>query len=99
MPYGCNVYKTAQARQDIYEVFFQIALDNVAASANLKERLEICLQTLGKNPEMGASRPAFGRGVRFFPFEQKYLIVYRPVRDGVEILRFLHGARDLEALL
>jgi toxin ParE1/3/4 len=93
------VYKTPQARQDIYEVFFQIALDNDAASAALKENLELRLQTLGDNPEMGASRPAFGGSIRFFPFEQKYLIVYRPFRDGVEILRFLHGARDLEALL
>jgi toxin ParE1/3/4 len=28
----------------------------------------------------------------------KYLIFYRPVKDGIEIVRILHGARDIEAL-
>jgi toxin ParE1/3/4 len=90
------VYKTPQARQDIYEAFFQIAFDNISAGAALKARLEARLQTLADNPEMGVARPEFGRSVRFFPFEQRYLIIYRPFRDGVEILRFLHGARDIE---
>jgi toxin ParE1/3/4 len=93
------VYKTPQARQDIYEIFFQIALDNISAGAALKERLEAHLQTLAENPEIGPSRPEFGLGVRLFPFEHTYLIIYRPFRDGVEILRFWHGARDIEKLL
>ena len=28
----------------------------------------------------------------------KYLIVYRPREDEVQILRIVHGARDLDAL-
>jgi toxin ParE1/3/4 len=94
-----RVYKTAQARQDIFEAFFHIALDSVHVSALLKGRLEERFQTLAHNPEMGRSRPEFGRDVRLFSFEETYLIVYRPRRDGVEILRFVHGARDLKGLL
>lgn len=30
---------------------------------------------------------------------QKILVIYRPMRDGVEILRVMHGSRNLEALL
>ena len=30
---------------------------------------------------------------------EKHLIFYRPVADGIEIVRVLHGARDLDRLL
>ena len=40
-------------------------------------------------------------GVRVFPVSRfkKYLVFYRPVADGIEILRVLHGARDIDDLL
>lgn len=94
-----SVYETSQARRDIFEAFFQIALDNEAAASALKTHLKARFQTLADNPEMGVSRPEFGRGVRMFPFENTFIIVYRPVSDGVEVLRFFHGARDIEARL
>ncbi|MBI4604738.1 MAG: type II toxin-antitoxin system RelE/ParE family toxin [Planctomycetes bacterium] len=31
-------------------------------------------------------------------FEQ-HLVFYRPVEDGIEVVRVLHGARDLRAIL
>jgi hypothetical protein len=30
---------------------------------------------------------------------KKYLVFYRPVADGVEIARVLHGARDIYGIL
>ncbi|MGH9438287.1 MAG: type II toxin-antitoxin system RelE/ParE family toxin, partial [Terriglobia bacterium] len=33
--------------------------------------------------------------VKDFP---KYLIFYRPIRDGIEVVRVIHGARDIPAL-
>jgi toxin ParE1/3/4 len=32
------------------------------------------------------------------PF-RNYLVFYRPIEDGVEVLTVLHGARDLQAVL
>lgn len=39
--------------------------------------------------------------VRRWPVKgfDNWLIFYRPKRDGVEILRVIHGARDIENLL
>jgi plasmid stabilization system protein ParE len=34
----------------------------------------------------------------FSPFA-KYLVFYRPVANGIEIFRVLHGARDIEGIL
>jgi toxin ParE1/3/4 len=33
--------------------------------------------------------------IRGFP---KYLIFYRPLDDGIEVVRVLHGRRDIESL-
>src|SRR5713226_8246174 len=40
-------------------------------------------------------------GVRFFPVTRfrNYLVFYRPTTTGIEVLRVLHGARDIESLL
>ena len=65
--------------------------------------LEETLQLLVVNPELGPAR-RFARselaGVRSFPVKGfgKHLIFYRPTEQGIEILRVLHGARDLGAI-
>ena len=39
-------------------------------------------------------------GIRFHPMKdfEKHLIFYRPLADGIEVVRIVHGARDLEAI-
>ena len=60
-------------------------------------------QKLAKMPELGAQRsfrnPRWS-AVRAWPVNgfERYLIFYRPFTDGVEILRVIHGARDIERL-
>ena len=59
---------------------------------------------LATMPNMGSAR-RFRRealkGLRLWrvPQFEKYLVVYRPRRDGVEVIRVLHGARNIERLL
>jgi plasmid stabilization system protein ParE len=40
-------------------------------------------------------------GIRVFPVSRfkKYLVFYRPIEGGIEVLRVLHGARDIQGLL
>lgn len=40
-------------------------------------------------------------GLRYFPVSRykSYLVFYRPVAGGIEVLRILHGARDLDHIL
>jgi toxin ParE1/3/4 len=55
-------------------------------------------------PEMGSlyesDEPELA-GVRYFPVSRfrNYLVFYRPTTNGIEILRVLHGAREIERLL
>jgi toxin ParE1/3/4 len=40
-------------------------------------------------------------GLRYFPVSRfrVYLVFYRPLPGGIEVLRVLHGARDIHAIL
>jgi toxin ParE1/3/4 len=91
--------ETPIAMRDLDEVIQQIANDNADAADRFLGRLHERYQRLSENYNIGRVRSEFGHQVRSFPFDRHYLIVYRPIEGGVEILRFLHGARDLEALL
>jgi toxin ParE1/3/4 len=47
---------------------------------------------------MGRSRLELAPDLRSFPVGQ-YVIFYLPLPKGVEIVRVLHGARDIESIL
>ena len=46
---------------------------------------------------MGRRREELAPGLRSFPVG-RYLIFYVPLTNGVDIVRVLHGSRDLVAL-
>jgi len=33
-----------------------------------------------------------------FTFKKNYVVIYRPIGDGVDVLRILHGRRDYSRL-
>jgi toxin ParE1/3/4 len=52
---------------------------------------------LGWRPQVGLRKLKGVRSFRIGDFE-KVLIFYRPTPQGIEILRVLHGARNIEAM-
>lgn len=46
-------------------------------------------QQIADNPEIGVSRPEFGKTMRSFPYES-HIIYYRRTDSGVLIFRVLH---------
>jgi toxin ParE1/3/4 len=52
---------------------------------------------LAKNPEMGTACDDLMQGLRAWPVG-KHVIFFRSVRDGIEIVRVVHGARDVSKL-
>ena len=58
---------------------------------------------IATQPGMGRARN-FGnphlKGVRMCVMKEfdRHLIFYRPLKDGIEVLRVVHGARDIEEL-
>lgn len=72
-----------------------IASDRPGASLNWVIALEERCQKLADNPRWGRKRNDLRPNLRSLPFG-RYTLFYRETADGVEILRVLHSARDLE---
>lgn len=86
---------TEPAEADIDEILSFIADDNLDAALALNDRFTSRFEMLADTPRAGRERKEFRSDARSFP-EGSYLIIYRILAgDDVEILRVLHGARDL----
>jgi toxin ParE1/3/4 len=44
---------------------------------------------------MGRARPELAAEVRSHPF-RRYVIFYLPMNDGIDVVRVLHSARDID---
>jgi toxin ParE1/3/4 len=89
---------TREADQYLEGIHHFIARDSPSRADRFGDRLEAVCQDLADMPGMGRVWPDLGGGMRRFLFGD-YLIYYRPSADGVEILRVLHGARDIRRAL
>ncbi len=93
-----RLLRTAQAEEDLVEIWTYIGRDNPAAADRLLDLLDAKSQSLAHNPQIGRARNDIAAGVRHFPVG-RYLILYRDIGDGVEIVRYVHGMRRLQDFL
>ena len=99
-----RILKKDHAKRDLLEEAWYIALDNPDAAERFLIAAEEAFSTLSLMPQMGPDRvsrnPAI-QGLRMWPIRgfENVLIFYRPIEDGIEVIRVLHGARDVEAIL
>ncbi len=89
---------TPLARQDLKEIGDYIAEDNAQAATAFVRRLKEKCLVLSRNPGIGRRRFDIDQSVRGAS-EGNYLIVYRQTTKGVEILRIIHGMRDLTRIV
>ncbi len=91
------IFIRPQALADLAEIWSYIADDNVSAADALAGLIDDKLQTLSRQPSMGRARPELAAELRSLPVG-KYTIFYLPLSNGVQIVRVLHGARDIDAI-
>ena len=89
-----RVIRTRLAEQDLIEVWRHIARDDLKAADRLLDELERRTKLLSWYPEIGRKRPDIALDLRYIP-SGNYLILYRVVEDYVEVVRYVHGRRDL----
>jgi toxin ParE1/3/4 len=59
------------------------------------DRIEEACQMLAENPEVGEVRNGFGiPGCRSFNVS-RYVVFFRPNKNGIEVARILDASRDL----
>ncbi len=87
-----------EAQSDLDDIWEYIAKDNPPAADRLVDELHQQCTELAESPEHGKRRDELGVGLRSWPVRKTYLIFYRLTTDGTEVVRILHGARDLDEL-
>jgi toxin ParE1/3/4 len=92
------IHRTTASLRDYQVIWDYVALDNVPAADELLRTFDAKLELLSEYPKAGPARPELRRGIRSFPVGD-YLLFYRPIHGGIELLRVLHGARNLRKAL
>ncbi|MGO9177343.1 MAG: type II toxin-antitoxin system RelE/ParE family toxin [Desulfobaccales bacterium] len=85
------------ARSDLSEIWDYIADDNETRADAFVDIIDQKFQALASYPNMGRSRDELEEGPGSFPVGRQ-VIFYRVIAEGVEIIRVLHGSRDLDAI-
>lgn len=91
------IVKRPLARSDLAEIWDYIADDNETQADTFVDLFDQKFQELARHPNMGRSRDELEEDLRSFPVG-RYVIFYRAIPEGVEIIRVLHGSRDLHAI-
>ena len=101
-----QIARRAAARQDLIDIVYHYLQEgSPKAGRRFRVEAEATFQRLAGMPNMGSrythEHPALAE-LRFFPLPSRYkkfLVFYRPLADGIEVVRVLHGARDIADIL
>ena len=92
-----RILRTPRAGADLEDIWLYVAQDSIPAADRLIDRLVGRCQGLALHPRLGPARPDIAPDARMLTLGD-YLILYRIRGDDVEIVRVVHGARQLETL-
>ena len=89
------------AERDVDDIAEYIARDSLDSALRFYAAVRSDAQKLADMPGLG---PIYGfksaghADIRFWPVAgfRNHLMFYRPAPDGVEVIRVIHGARDLQ---
>jgi toxin ParE1/3/4 len=87
-----------QALADLDDIFDYIADDSLDRAIAFIKKFHNQMEQLALSPGIGRRRDELLSTLRSFPYGN-YLIFYLPLEDGgVDVVRVLNGARNIEAL-
>jgi toxin ParE1/3/4 len=87
-----------RAIRDVDDIWEWIASDDLAAAERWTRHIVEATDRLIEFPNSGTPRPELAAGVRSIAVG-RYVVLYRVGPDSVDIVRVVHGARDLAGLL
>jgi toxin ParE1/3/4 len=95
-----RIFRHPQALLDLEQAAVHLGRDDAGVSLRFLDAAEKTVRQLAQHPELGRLRRyrhAWLRGVRSLAVRgfDDHLVLYRPTSEGIEVLRVLHGARDL----
>lgn len=86
-----------QAEVDVQDIWAFIAEDNMVAADEWVDQLDAKMRLWATQPLMGRARDELAPGIRSLAFG-RYVVFYLALPDGIDVVRVLHGSRDIESL-
>jgi toxin ParE1/3/4 len=100
-----HIIRRPSANRDLVAIYRHYAREaGIKVADRFFAQAEATFARLAGMPGMGTrydpDEPLYA-DIRYFPVSRfrNYLVFYRPLPDGVEVLHVLHGARDIASIL
>lgn len=93
---------TPEAAADLFEIWSFIARDNTVAADRVEAAIHDACSFIAQSPLSGQVRKNLtSRPVRFWTVQQfpNYVLVYRPDTQPLQVIRILHGKRNVQRIL
>jgi toxin ParE1/3/4 len=99
-----TVFRRPAAERDLEEIAVYLGQRNPTAATRFLDAADRTFALLASMPGLGSAVPLANpqlQGLRQYPVQRfrNYLIFYLPTDDGIEVVRVLHGARDVQSML
>lgn len=98
-----RIERTPQARRDLVDLADYIAKDSFDAALRFLDAAEATFEFLARNRGAGQRCGFVGAqlaGIRVWLVDgfRNHLVFYRSTDSGIQVVRVLHGARDIDSL-
>ena len=95
-----RVVRSPAARVDVARIAAYISEQSGSRTRAQRfvEQLERKLQSYARQPLMGELRDDLGADLRSCSFKRNYVVIYRPIDHGIDVLRVFHSAQDYPRL-
>jgi len=93
-----QVLRTSQAETDLLEIWVYIGQESSMETADrVLGTIDQKCQALAEQPGIGRRRDELAPGLQSLPVGS-YVVFYRAQDEGIEVIRVLHGARDIDTV-
>ena len=91
---------TRQANLDLEEIVFYLGVeqDRRRTARKIAREIRDKCEVHAISPLLGTARSDLGEGLRVFS-HKRWVVVFRPHAEGIEVLRIVDGSRDYNKLL
>lgn len=100
-----HIRRSSLAEQDLTEILLYVGAEDRSPAGALKllETFEKAFALYASNPQLGTSCAELASNLRLFTCGTKsnshgWSVFYRPIDDGIEIVRVLRSTRDFTKL-
>ncbi len=92
------VLRTQQAEDDLGAILSYLEERSPRAAERLAVLIDEKCALIGQFPQLGRARDDLAPGLRSLPVDS-YVLFYRTTEDNIQIIRILHGRRDIDSIM